>query len=247
MRLTVLGSGDAFSGCGCNAAYLVDGQALVDCGAPVHVMVRRAAVAITDIRLILLTHFHADHSFMLPMVLGACAFGRTPVEPGLIIAGPVGTREFAYRLLRDGYGAHILGLIESEVQPVYVALQDGSDENLAGYRVRAHSVVHSTGPSLAYTLTDASNTTVGFSGDSTLCAGLERAVAASDCFVSECTGWDGPVAGGHMWREEVEGLIRAYPGTAFVVSHLTQRRELRGAVIAHDLLTLDIPPRTDAG
>ena len=102
MRLTVLGSGDAFSGSGCNAAYLVDKRAVVDCGAPVHVLARRVAVAVTDIRLILLTHFHADHSFMLPMFLGASAFGRSPVEPGLIIAGPAGIREFSYRLLRDG-------------------------------------------------------------------------------------------------------------------------------------------------
>ena len=35
MRLTVLGSGSAFSTCGCNAGYLVDGRVLVDCGAPV--------------------------------------------------------------------------------------------------------------------------------------------------------------------------------------------------------------------
>jgi hypothetical protein len=50
-----------------------------------------------------------------------------------------------------------------------------------------------------------------------------------------------------MWREEVEGLIRTYPDTAFVISHLTERRELRGAIVAHDLLTLDIAPRADAG
>lgn len=243
MRLTVLGSGDAFSGCGCNAGYLVDGRALIDCGAPAHVLVRRAAGDIAGLRLIMLTHFHADHSFMLPMILGACALAGHNVEPGLIIAGPVGTREFTHRLLRDGYGAHILELIQAQVRPEFVVLHDGSDEQLAGYRVRAHAVVHSTGPSLAYTLEDASGTRIGFSGDSTLCPGVRRAVAGCDAFVCECTGWDAPVPGGHMCAEEVASLMRENPETAFVLSHMTERRELRGAIVAHDLLTLDIAPR----
>ena len=81
MRLTVLGSGSAFSNCGCNAGYLVDGRVLVDCGAPVPALVRRAGTSVHDLTLILLTHFHADHSFVLPTVLGARAFTDVP-QPG---------------------------------------------------------------------------------------------------------------------------------------------------------------------
>ena len=107
MRLTVLGSGSAFSTCGCNAGYLVDGRVLVDCGAPVPALIRRAATSIDAISLILLTHFHADHCFTLPTLLGARAFAGTPTPGALAIAGPVGTREYVSRLLGDGYGSHI--------------------------------------------------------------------------------------------------------------------------------------------
>ena len=48
MRLTVLGSGSAFSNCGCNAGYLVDGRLLVDCGAPVPALLRRARTSINQ-------------------------------------------------------------------------------------------------------------------------------------------------------------------------------------------------------
>ncbi len=78
MRLTVLGSGSAFSTCGCNAGYLVDGRVLVDCGAPVPALVRRAATSVHAITLILLTHFHADHCFTLPTLLGAKAPSPKP-------------------------------------------------------------------------------------------------------------------------------------------------------------------------
>jgi len=240
MRLTVFGSGDAFSGCGCNAAYGVDGSVLVDCGAPVPALSQRAAFNLRSMRLILVTHFHADHTFMLPIVLGAVAVAAEDEPPDLIIAGPAGIREYALRLVGDGYGTQMQELIQQRVSPRFVTLQDGSDEQLQGYRVRAHSVVHSLGPSLAYSMTDAEGATVGFSGDSTLCPGVHRAIAGCDLFVCECTGWDGPVPGGHMWRDEVASLVAAYPATTFLLSHLAERRTLPGALIAHDLLALDV-------
>ncbi len=242
MRLTVLGSGSAFSSCGCNAGYLVDGRVLVDCGAPVPALVRRAATSVHDLTLVLLTHFHADHSFMLPTVLGARAFAETPVPGTLMIGGPVGTREYVARLLGDGYGSHITREVETHVAPEYVVLQDGRDVELAGYRVQSHAVVHSTGPSLAYRLTDRSGASVGFSGDSEMCAGLRRSIAGCDLYVCECTGWDGPSPGGHLWRDEVASLIAGHPTTRFLLSHLSERRQLPGALVAHDMLSLEISP-----
>ena len=240
MRLTVLGSGDAFSGCGCNAGYLVDSAALVDCGAPVPALARRASIDLRGLRLILLTHFHADHTFMLPTVIGAASLSDEPVQPGLVIAGPVGIREYALRLLAAGYGSHIQRLVEQQVSPRYVGLQDGDDVELGGYRVRAHAVVHSLGPSLAYTLTDAAGVSIGFSGDTAMCAGIQRAIRGCDLFVCECTGWGAPVPGGHLWSEEVAELMASHPSTRFLLSHLKERHTLPGALIAHDLLTLEV-------
>lgn len=240
MKLTVLGSGSAFSRCGCNAGYLVDGRVLVDCGAPVPALVRRAGTSIEAITLLLLTHFHADHTFALPTLLGARAFAHEPGAGTMVIAGPVGTREYVARLLGDGYGSHIRQEVDANVSPQYVVLQDGSDLNLAGYRVQSHAVVHSTGPSLAYRVTDAAGTSIGFSGDSEMCAGLRRSIAGADLYVCECTGWDGPEAGGHLWRDEVATLMAENPGTRFLLSHLNSRHTLPGALIAHDLLSLEI-------
>jgi ribonuclease BN (tRNA processing enzyme) len=242
MRLTVLGSGSAFSKCGCNAGYLVDGRVLVDCGAPVPAVVGRASASIQDVRLVLLTHFHADHTFMLPTVLGALAYAEPPSSGPLVIAGPVGTREYVTRLVATGYGTHMLGSVAANVRLHYAVLQDGSDVELAGYRVRAHAVTHSTGPSLAYQLADAAGVTIGFSGDSELCAGLRRSIQGCRLYVCECTGWDAPAAGGHLWRDEVAGLMSEYPATTFLLSHLAARVQIPGALVAHDLLSLEISP-----
>ena len=238
-RLTVLGSGDAFSGCGCNAAHLVDDRVLIDCGAPVQALLPRAGMAVASIDLVLLTHFHADHTYMLPMMLGARAFAGE-LRPGLTIGGPPGTREYVLRLLNTGYGRHLVELIGERLQLRWEVLQDGATALVAGYAVRAHAVVHSTGPSLAYTVQRGEGAVIGFSGDTTLCAGLRRVIAAADLMVSECTGWNAPIEGGHLWRGELEQLIAEYPGTRFLLSHLRTRGTVSGGLIAHDLLSIDV-------
>jgi ribonuclease BN (tRNA processing enzyme) len=245
-RLTVVGSGDAFSGCGCNAAYVVDDRVLIDCGSPVQALLPRAGMSVTAIDVVLLTHFHADHTYMLPMLLGARAFAGE-LRPGLWIGGPPGTREYVLRMLRTGYGHHLVALIEERLQPRWAVLQDGATAEIEGYTVRAHAVVHSTGPSLAYTVQRGDGTAIGFSGDTTLCPGLRRAIASSDVMVCECTGWDGPTEGGHLWRGELQQLIAEYPGTRFVLSHLRRRGTVPGAILAHDLLSLDFSSGSGSG
>ena len=230
MRLTVLGCGSAFSAVGANAGYCLDGTVLVDCGCPAHLQLPRAGIDVGAVRTVLLTHFHADHTFMLPLFLGARALACGDDPPPLRVAGPPGTREYVLRILRTGYGQ---GLLDTVLSRLVL--------HRTGYRVRAHAVVHSTGPSYAYAVTGPDGATVGFSGDTTLCAGLRRVTAQSDLMVCECTGWDEPVPS-HLWRPEVDELMQQMPKTVFLLSHLVERRSLPGALVAHDLLSLDVLP-----
>jgi ribonuclease BN (tRNA processing enzyme) len=239
MRLTVLGSGSAFSGAGHNACYCLDGRLLIDCGSPAQLLLPQAGSALADLDGLVLTHFHADHTAMLPVVLGARALGDDDPRP-MRLAGPPGTAEYVSRVIHTGYGGHLRKLIYQRLGLDFTALQDGGDTEFCGYRIRAHAVVHSMGPSLAYAISDGTTgATAGFSGDSTLCAGLRRAIAQSHLMVCECTGWDAPVPS-HLWYGEVRELIDAHPDTRFLLTHLTERRPVPGALLAHDLLSLDV-------
>jgi ribonuclease BN (tRNA processing enzyme) len=219
---------------------VLDERVLVDAGAPPHVLLPRLGLGIRDIELVLLTHFHLDHIGMLPHLLGALAHADEPPEPGhLAIAGPVGTRELVRRLTVAGFGGATQRRVEEVVAPRYVVLQDGGDIEIGASRVRSHAVVHSTCPSLAYSVTR-DGLRVGFSGDTTLCAGLRRLAGEVDVLVCECSGVDGPVGGGHLWRDEVAGLIGEHPKVRFVLNHLSGRVSIPGALVAHDLLTLEV-------
>lgn len=240
MRLTVLGSGSAFSSAGHNASYCIDGRLLVDCGSPAQLLLPQAGMAVEAIETIVLTHFHADHVAMLPMVLGARALNAGNPAP-LRLAGPAGTREYVTRVIKTGYGGHLCDLIVGRLGLETTTLQDGCDVDVGGYRIRARSMVHSTGPSLSYAISDAQGATVGFSGDTLMCAGLRETAARSHLMVCECTGWDGRVPS-HLCWEELKLLVESLPDTRFLLTHLLERRQVRGALLAHDLLTLDVQP-----
>jgi ribonuclease BN (tRNA processing enzyme) len=240
VRLSILGSGSAFSGCGGNACAVLAERVMVDVGSPPHLLLPRLGLRLQDIELVLLTHFHLDHTAMLPLLLGALAHADEPPDRGrLTIAGPVGTRELVRRQVVTGFGGSTQRRIEEVVAPRYVVLQDGSDVEIGQTRVRSHAVVHSTGPSLAHAVTR-DGVRVGFSGDTTLCAGLRRLAGEVDVLVCECSGAHGPVEGGHLWRDEVARLVEEHPEVRFVLNHLAERVSIPGALVAHDLLTLDL-------
>lgn len=240
MRITIVGSGDAFGGSGCNAAALVDEGLLIDCGAPVHVLLPKAGGDIDQLDTLLLTHFHADHTALLPVVLGALS--RRRAGRGLSIGGPVGVREHVSRLVRTGYGDASLQRIVGDLPVRWCELQDGSDITINDRRVRATAMVHSIGPSLSYAITAADGVTVGITGDTGPCAGLDRLAAAVDLLVCECSGWTADAETGHLDLADVAVLHQLHPDLRILLTHLGDRGPVDGMLVAHDGLTLDITP-----
>jgi len=95
MRLTIVGSGDAFgSGGRFNTCFLLEtakGTLLVDCGASSLVALKARGVDPNAIDGILLSHLHGDHFGALSFLLLDAQF-LTRREQPLLIAGPPGTR-----------------------------------------------------------------------------------------------------------------------------------------------------------
>ena len=245
MRLTVIGSGAAFGSIGQNAAYCLDDRLLVDGGAPLHQSLPRCGIEVHAPDVLAVTHFHYDHVAEIPLYLGARALANGEPRP-LTIAGPPGTLPYLLRLLRTGYGSQLAEVIDARMELREVTLQDGCDVEVGGYRIRAAAVVHSLGPSLAYAITGPDGVTVGFSGDTTMCPGLERVAGMSDLMVVECTGWDEPVPS-HLWAGEIRELVAHHPQTRFLLSHLVERRTMDGALVAHDRLALDVTRASGRG
>jgi ribonuclease BN (tRNA processing enzyme) len=96
MRLTFLGSGDAFgSGGRFNTCFHLErpaGNVLIDCGASSMVAIRKMAVDPNAISAILVTHLHGDHFGGLPFFLLDAQLVSRRTAP-LLLTGPPGFRD----------------------------------------------------------------------------------------------------------------------------------------------------------
>jgi ribonuclease BN (tRNA processing enzyme) len=96
MRLTFLGSGDAFgSGGRFNTCFHLErpaGNVLIDCGASSMVAIRKMAVDPNAISTILVTHLHGDHFGGLPFFLLDAQLVSRRTAP-LLLTGPPGFRD----------------------------------------------------------------------------------------------------------------------------------------------------------
>jgi ribonuclease BN (tRNA processing enzyme) len=96
VRLTVVGSGDAFgSGGRFNTCFRIeagDSAILLDCGASSLVALKARGIDINSIDGIILSHLHGDHFGALPFLLLDWQFHARRERPATV-AGPPGTRE----------------------------------------------------------------------------------------------------------------------------------------------------------
>jgi ribonuclease BN (tRNA processing enzyme) len=198
MRLTVIGSGDAFgSGGRFNTCFLVEAGGptiLLDCGASSLVALKARKVDLNAIDGVMLSHLHGDHFGALPFLLLEYQFHSRRERP-LTIAGPPGTRE---RLIaacevffpRSSRNAWKFSLEVVEITP-------GVPDELMGFAVNTTEVLHQSGaPSTAVRLSRGGKT-LAYSGDTEWTDALLKIADGADLFIIECYDHSRDVAG-HM-------------------------------------------------
>lgn len=198
MRLTVIGSGDAFgSGGRFNTCFLVEGQSrtfLLDCGASSLVALKARKVELNAIEGVILSHLHGDHFGALPFFLLESQFHSRRERP-LTIAGPPGTRERLNAACevffpRSSKNAWKFGLDIVEITPSVPG-------EVLGIPVRTAEVIHQSGaPSTAVRLT-LDGKVLTYSGDTEWTDALLGIADGADLFIMECYDYSRDVTG-HM-------------------------------------------------
>jgi ribonuclease Z len=240
VEVTFLGTGAAFSPDSYNACILVDRTLLLDAGAPLCVHLPRVGVGIDAPAAVLLTHFHADHTFGLAGLL----LGRALTAPGsapVTILGPRGTEPYLQQLLDFAWGDEMRGLTWERLRLSVRELQDGDAADLFGYRVSAFEMAHSHRfHSLGFVL-EHDGVRLGYSGDAERTPALERLLESSDHAIVEMTlDRPGPT---HLSRQEIVELIAAFPQVRFILTHRGVDGPVSGGLLASDFLTLRLPLR----
>jgi ribonuclease BN (tRNA processing enzyme) len=240
LELAILGSGSAFSPIGHNASYLLDGELLLDCGAPVTRLMGERDRPLDQLRYVAISHLHSDHFFHLPQLLSARAVRYPQAEP-LRIIGPTGTIRGLDRLGRIAQGDRFWEYATEVAKPLIEDWVGGQSGDLGDFRIEAVEVEHSAVLTSFGFRISRKGIIFGYSGDTTLCAGIRQLAASVDYLLCECTSMTEP-APIHLWRQEVDELMQTNPGTRFILTHLGERAVVKGALLASDGLVLRLKP-----
>ena len=194
LRVTFLGSGDAFgSGGRLQTCILVQGGGtgfLVDCGASSMIGMRRGAVDPNAVDTIVLSHLHGDHFGGVPFFLLDAQLVSKRSKP-LCIAGPpglTGRLGAAMDVLFPGMRA-----VRQKFPIEIVELTPGERRELPGLTVTPQAVRHTPGTEPLALRIECAGRTLCYTGDTEWCEALIPAARDADLLIAEAYFHDKPI------------------------------------------------------
>jgi ribonuclease BN (tRNA processing enzyme) len=248
MRLTVVGSGDAFgSGGRLQTSFHVGsrtGDFLIDCGATSNIGMQRLDIDPNGIERIFISHLHGDHFAGLIWWLLHAHYVGARTAP-LTVYGPAG--------IAERFAAAAEALFPNSTQIArrfdlrFETFSPGVPIQLDGLKVTPFEVQHPSGATPYALRFEADGKVLSFSGDTRWVDNLIPAATGADLFISECFGYE-PAAGYHMsWQGDVGRNIDRLGARRVLLTHmgpamLARRDEVRHpkVMLAEDGMVLDI-------
>ena len=243
MRVTFLGSGDAFGSGGRHQTCILleagSRRVLLDCGATSMLAMKRQGVEPLALDAVLLTHLHGDHFGGLPFLILDAQFRRR-TQP-LVVAGPTGVE---YRVL-DAMEMMFPGSSRTgrRFEVKYLELENRRPATLAGISVKPYEVVHASGaPPLALRVSFGDRI-VAYSGDTEWTDALLDVARAADLFICEAYTFDKPVKY-HLDYRTVMAHRSAFTCKRLILTHLGPEMLARATDVetecAYDGLTIEV-------
>lgn len=221
------------------SSFVLDGTVLVEPAPTCLPHLRRCGIRAGDIDVVVVSHFHPDHTFGWPFLL--LELVRDGRERPLFVVGPPETERFLAEMMRLAAVENVQKAAHELLDVRYVEV-DGSWQQAGTLRFRGIEVEHVPDLRCFGYLLDRGDRVVGYSGDLHPCPGLDELAEGADALVLECNGAHPPPPT-HMTEDDVRALRSRYPDLPLVLTHLGDGidvADVEGVRVADDFETLEL-------
>ncbi|MEA2880053.1 MAG: hypothetical protein QOF14_5249 [Hyphomicrobiales bacterium] len=247
MRLTVIGSGDAFGSGGrhntCFHLAVGERTVLIDCGASAPVGLRARNIDPNSIDAVILSHLHGDHFGGIPFLMLDGQYLSRREKP-LLFAGPPGTTQRINTAMEVFFPNSTKATYRFPWSVTEIPVGQATD--ILGLNVLSAEVIHSSGaPSTALRVADGQKT-FAYSGDTQWTEALLPIAAGADLFMVECYDYERDLTG-HMNWKTIKQRLADFTARRVMLTHMNHTMLARldearaaGVLVAKDGLVLDL-------
>ena len=247
MKITIVGSGDAFgTGGRAHTCFKIDSggaSVVVDFGASSIVSWKKLGLSFELIDAVAISHLHGDHFGGLPFLLLDCQFAERRTRP-LLLMGPPGLRDRIYGALDVYYPG--VGELNWSFAWRVEEIVPGKAAKLASFRLETFAVPHSAGSIATGVRLSDEKYVFAYSGDTAWTETLFEIGANADLFVCECYSGDGPIPE-HLDWPTLKANLGGFSAKRMALTHMgasaLARRadmELAGLTAAYDGQIFDL-------
>lgn len=200
---------------------------------------RQCGIDTAGIDVVVISHFHADHTFGWPFLL--LELLRCHQAAPVFIVGPPGVQDFLSRVMDMAGVPDIQNEAHQELDIGYIEV-DGSWQDAGPVRFQAVEVDHVPHLDCYGYVFERGASTLGYSGDTRPSIGLDTLAEASATLILECNGPHHPSTG-HMDIEQVAALRSRFPDLPFVLTHLgsgINAEHIKNCIVPNDFQSIEV-------
>lgn len=211
MKIDLIGTGAIYSKCN-SACTLLNEDMLVDVPNGALKQLLNSNHMPEKLDKILITHMHGDHIADIPFLL-MYMYKAKGVSRTTTIIGPISIKNKIEQLF-EVYDYNLLKKINEYIEFIELDENEILENNSINYKIQSIPVIHGgEKPAYGYII----DNKLGFTGDSSLCEGIEYIVNNSKVTIADCSHIVGNEA--HMGIDNLEYLVKKY-NKSIIVTHM---------------------------
>lgn len=211
MEVKVLGCSNSWT-TRWTSCYLVNDNILMDCGCDAYKAYIQKGKSLSDIKLFLITHFHADHLYGINVFLTNIHRNKDTLKFKPTIVGPKGIQSMCERV----FSSCNLIYFNFTSYINFVEIEDGDSFEFDGIKISAYKLDHCDVIDFGYILSQ-NGRSIGYTGDTTLVEALYNFIDKCDVCIMNISRMKTNAK--HLGLDSFKRLIKRYPNKKLLATH----------------------------